>query len=182
MGPQAFQAVLTAATSAAPDEAARRRLAEARSGVAQAMNYSSARLFMAYPLGFDVALAAERVREALGTPVSVPSGAKVNITPMRAGGATEALTGMRAPPREGEALVSTPTGFSFLTETVGTKKDVQAVALCASCGVPSTPGLKLKTCGACLLVRYCSSACQLNHWRRGHKQTCVPATATDAGA
>ena len=31
---------------------------------------------------------------------------------------------------------------------------------------------KLRRCSGCLLTRYCSSACQLAHWRAGHKAEC----------
>lgn len=40
-----------------------------------------------------------------------------------------------------------------------------------------------KLCGKCRLVRYCSEACQLQHWKAGHKTACVNiATVTGAAA
>lgn len=42
---------------------------------------------------------------------------------------------------------------------------------CASCGIAEVDALKLMTCTACKLVRYCSVACQKHH-RPQHKQAC----------
>lgn len=30
----------------------------------------------------------------------------------------------------------------------------------------------IRVCGKCKIVKYCSSECQLNDWRNGHKQRC----------
>ena len=45
--------------------------------------------------------------------------------------------------------------------------------MCAGCeGAPSA-GAKLKACGRCLSVRYCSAECQAKHWLEGgHKDAC----------
>jgi hypothetical protein len=37
---------------------------------------------------------------------------------------------------------------------------------------------KYKKCGRCLAVKYCSEACQLAHWKAGHKQECKPVDKT----
>ena len=42
---------------------------------------------------------------------------------------------------------------------------------CASCGVKEDDDIKLKTCNACYLVRYCGSKCQRDHWPQ-HKREC----------
>ncbi|PNH06903.1 hypothetical protein TSOC_006699 [Tetrabaena socialis] len=36
----------------------------------------------------------------------------------------------------------------------------------------SEAGLRLRPCGACQAVRYCSEACQRQHWRAAHKREC----------
>jgi hypothetical protein len=40
---------------------------------------------------------------------------------------------------------------------------------CSNCG---TSGAKL-TCGACKAAHYCSKACQKQHWKNGHKGSCI---------
>ena len=42
-------------------------------------------------------------------------------------------------------------------------------ACCAECGADG--GVSLKTCKPCMLVRYCNTGCQRNHWPK-HKQVC----------
>ena len=46
---------------------------------------------------------------------------------------------------------------------------------CAMCGaLPSAARAKLKACGGCMSVYYCSPACQRQHWGEGgHKQACL---------
>ena len=47
-----------------------------------------------------------------------------------------------------------------------------SVHCCADCsGVGGEGGISLKACKACMLVRYCSPACQQNHWPK-HKKEC----------
>ena len=46
-----------------------------------------------------------------------------------------------------------------------------APTLCANCGKGEEESNKLKKCGACLLVKYCSAACQKAH-RPQHKKAC----------
>ncbi|CAI9777656.1 unnamed protein product [Fraxinus pennsylvanica] len=46
---------------------------------------------------------------------------------------------------------------------------------CAVCLCPTTT-----RCSRCKAVRYCSSNCQIIHWRQGHKDECRPATKLDA--
>lgn len=41
---------------------------------------------------------------------------------------------------------------------------------CWSCGGPGQP--KLLSCGKCKTARYCSSTCQLQDWKAGHKKAC----------
>ena len=45
---------------------------------------------------------------------------------------------------------------------------------CSMCGHPAgSCGAKLKACGRCLSVRYCSAACQRRHWGEGgHREAC----------
>ena len=43
--------------------------------------------------------------------------------------------------------------------------------VCASCGISEIDEIKLKTCTACKLVRYCSVECQKKH-RPQHKRAC----------
>lgn len=42
---------------------------------------------------------------------------------------------------------------------------------CASCGAAPVPGRKLRKCGGCMMVRYCSTDCQRDHWA-AHKEAC----------
>ena len=46
---------------------------------------------------------------------------------------------------------------------------------CCMCGSPPDPSVaaKLKACGRCMSVQYCSPECQRRHWGEGgHKQAC----------
>ena len=46
---------------------------------------------------------------------------------------------------------------------------------CANCGQPSIENggsAQLKTCAKCKVVFYCSSSCQRENWREGHKKDC----------
>ena len=49
--------------------------------------------------------------------------------------------------------------------------DEAAEEVCASCGKAAVDDVKLKTCTACKLVKYCSVECQRNH-RPQHKKAC----------
>jgi tetratricopeptide (TPR) repeat protein len=51
------------------------------------------------------------------------------------------------------------------------KPDNDIMLCCASCGVAEVDDIKLKTCTACKLVRYCSVKCQKAH-RPRHEQAC----------
>jgi hypothetical protein len=42
---------------------------------------------------------------------------------------------------------------------------------CADCGEEEGGDVSLKTCKACMLVKYCSANCQRNHWPK-HKLVC----------
>ena len=44
---------------------------------------------------------------------------------------------------------------------------------CAYCGASAGAGLRLKRCGACNSVSYCSASCQKADWKRGHKFSCA---------
>ena len=51
----------------------------------------------------------------------------------------------------------------------------RAGRVCATCGGPPLAGAKLKACGRCRSVWYCSPECQKQHWGEGgHKQACLP--------
>ncbi|PNH04181.1 hypothetical protein TSOC_009687 [Tetrabaena socialis] len=43
---------------------------------------------------------------------------------------------------------------------------------CTDYSGPSEAGLRLRPCAACHAVRYCSEACQRQHWRAAHKREC----------
>ena len=43
---------------------------------------------------------------------------------------------------------------------------------CANCGATSGGGVKLKKCGGCRRVRYCSAECQAAQWYQ-HKLVCA---------
>jgi hypothetical protein len=49
-------------------------------------------------------------------------------------------------------------------------------ASCAGCGALAGGAVKLRLCGRCRGVRYCSPLCQRGHWRE-HKTACVAADA-----
>ena len=42
---------------------------------------------------------------------------------------------------------------------------------CADCGGVAGEGISLKTCKACMTVKYCNANCQRNHWPK-HKKEC----------
>jgi hypothetical protein len=42
---------------------------------------------------------------------------------------------------------------------------------CADCGVVAGGAVSLKACKACMNAKYCSAACQRNHWST-HKKSC----------
>lgn len=44
---------------------------------------------------------------------------------------------------------------------------------CLNCGRKEEPGDKLKKCGKCEDVCYCSRECEKAHWKK-HKKTCTP--------
>ena len=43
--------------------------------------------------------------------------------------------------------------------------------MCANCGKGEEESISLKKCGACMSVKYCSAACQKEHWPQ-HKKDC----------
>ena len=46
--------------------------------------------------------------------------------------------------------------------------------VCANCSISSNnEGVKLNACSRCKVVKYCSRACQLKHWKEGgHRKIC----------
>ena len=54
------------------------------------------------------------------------------------------------------------------------KKPLPSRWECANCSLPEQPGVILRPCSRCKLVRYCGTECQAQHWKKGgHKQNCV---------
>ena len=54
------------------------------------------------------------------------------------------------------------------------KKPLPSRWECANCSLPDQPGVSLRPCSRCKLVRYCGTECQAQHWKKGgHKRHCV---------
>jgi len=70
--------------------------------------------------------------------------------------------------------VAQETRFSDYREVLQQLQDEESVDLSriCVCGTMETPALKLKKCGKCKMVRYCSKECQTKHWHSTHKNTC----------
>ena len=49
--------------------------------------------------------------------------------------------------------------------------EADTTSCCASCGIAEVDDIKLKECGVCDLVKYCSDECQRNH-RSEHEEAC----------
>ena len=47
---------------------------------------------------------------------------------------------------------------------------------CGNCGISPEKGAPFNHCSRCKDVPYCSKACQVHHWKNGHKQTCEAAS------
>ena len=47
---------------------------------------------------------------------------------------------------------------------------------CGQCGIREEEGQTFNYCSRCKVVTYCSKACQKQHWRGGHKDTCQAAS------
>ena len=47
---------------------------------------------------------------------------------------------------------------------------------CGQCGIREEEGETFNHCSRCKVVSYCSKACQKQHWRGGHKDTCQAAS------
>jgi hypothetical protein len=64
---------------------------------------------------------------------------------------------------------------------MSSSNDLEPPSKCAGCGAIETPGedtgTKLKKCGSCKNVWYCSLECQRGHWKC-HKQECKAAAAS----
>jgi hypothetical protein len=52
------------------------------------------------------------------------------------------------------------------------KKDID-IRTCSFCESTEDSEHKLQACSRCKLVAYCSKACQVAHWKNGHRQACV---------
>ena len=77
----------------------------------------------------------------------------------------------------GEGSCEGPGGLSAEASNISTKAASECV--CSMCGgLPSASSssggvAKLKSCGRCMSVRYCSQDCQKKHWGEGgHKAAC----------
>ena len=75
----------------------------------------------------------------------------------------------------GEGSSEGPGGLSAEASSSGGRAASERV--CSMCGGPpsASPGgvAKLKSCGRCRSVRYCSQECQKKHWGEGgHKEAC----------
>ena len=46
---------------------------------------------------------------------------------------------------------------------------------CGNCGRRAEEGETFNHCSRCKVVPYCSKACQVHHWKNGHKQACQDA-------
>ena len=54
------------------------------------------------------------------------------------------------------------------------KKPPPSSEECANCTIPGDqPGITLRPCSRCKLVRYCGTECQAQHWKSSHKKFCV---------
>ena len=53
--------------------------------------------------------------------------------------------------------------------------------ICACCGAAKSPTTSLSQCAACKTVLYCSRACQVRHWKLGHKGACKAAVQAAKG-
>ena len=55
------------------------------------------------------------------------------------------------------------------------KKPLASRWECANCSLPEQPGVALRPCSRCKLVRYCGTECQVQHWKKGggHRKFCV---------
>ncbi|XP_010444524.1 PREDICTED: ubiquitin carboxyl-terminal hydrolase 17-like isoform X2 [Camelina sativa] len=78
-------------------------------------------------------------------------------------------------------LIALATEESYLAEevrvrspTVAAADSVSDVYRCAVCLYPTST-----RCAKCKSVRYCSSKCQILHWRRGHKEECKSPSLPD---
>ncbi|PRW50954.1 F-box only 21-like [Chlorella sorokiniana] len=49
---------------------------------------------------------------------------------------------------------------------------------CSGCGTPRA--LHLRKCAQCRVAAYCSTACQVKHWKAGHKEECAQMAAEHA--
>jgi len=57
------------------------------------------------------------------------------------------------------------------TGSISANNNTDVISLCANCGKGEEESVKLKSCTACKLVKYCSRECQIAH-RPQHKKEC----------
>ena len=58
-----------------------------------------------------------------------------------------------------------------MATTKGAKEET-----CGNCGRSPDEGETFNRCSRCKVVPYCGRACQVHHWKNGHKQTCGAAS------
>jgi len=70
-------------------------------------------------------------------------------------------------------VMNSPTATTSAATATGARTSQKNERVCANmnCDKPAPQHL----CGRCRKVYYCSRDCQLAHWKKGHKKTCVPA-------
>lgn len=60
------------------------------------------------------------------------------------------------------------------SSTTKIKKAASTVSECANCTTPESKIHPLSSCKRCRLVKYCSRACQVQHWKQGgHRRFCA---------
>lgn len=86
-----------------------------------------------------------------------------------------------------EQVVSSSTASAAAAPCVpnGTQPAAEPPACCAACGKTAAthPGVRLRLCKGCHLVRYCSAECMRADWKQDrHKPVCKAAQAAVADA
>lgn len=131
--------------------------------IAQALNYQSEAYFD--PFKFDLAACQARLKNAFGSKASIPKYSTSVNWPTDPGFGSVPKIVRKGNIREITSLMEN--GISFLKETIKSCRDSKGNTLCSSCGNPS----KLRACGGCRMIWYCSTECQSVHWLQ-HKKKC----------